>query len=268
MFRVVIGIIFLLSGLSKYYYFGDFYLFVEKYFSFLPLKSFFVNLINVGEILVGGCLLTKLWIKEASFWVIILSVIFTFISFYLLFFTDATSCMCFGNNIFSDIKFAIPKNILIIILSIFLLKKVKSEEHLLKNYVLMSIFISILSVSFSFIYENNNSNYLGKSIVQGISVEETKNLLENNQNVLFIDSRTNTKYLDKIKGSIPLPFTESENKAVKILKKYIDENYIIITYCDNRICKLSINHADKLIRLLNYNNIFYLQGGIQEWLNQ
>lgn len=262
--RFIIAGVFIFSGLSKYYYFGDFYLFVSKYFNFLPLKSFLVNLINVGEIFIGGCLLTKTWNKEITIISLFTTFIFLFVSFYLLLFTDSATCMCFGNNVLSDVKFAIPKNIILLFLIFKLYKQLASEKVTAKTYSFIVLILMTTTLVFSKLYVDSDSNYLGKYNVESISIPQTLSLIQSDS-LLFIDSRLNTDKTESIVGSINLPYVYRNHKRNDTLYHYKNKNYILITFCDGNICTLAKKHANFLKKHLSYNKVYYLQGGMEAW---
>lgn len=88
--------------------------------------------------------------------------------------------------------------------------------------------------------------------------------LYNNENCIFIDARDSVEYKSgHIKGAINIPFDFIENYEEKILD--IDEETILITYCNGGDCDLSVDLADYLMKDYGFFNVLIYEGGWPEW---
>ena len=97
---------------------------------------------------------------------------------------------------------------------------------------------------------------------KSISVNELKNLYENNEKFILLDVRTDTEILQsRIPiNSIHIPINEIPNRIIEL-----DKNQNIIVYCKSG--KRSQRVCDYLIQN-SFNNIQNLDGGILAWANK
>jgi phage shock protein E len=101
--------------------------------------------------------------------------------------------------------------------------------------------------------ENTQQGYIN------IKPEEAKEQLENNDDIILLDVRTKSEYLEEhIPGSTLIPLDELKENAESILT---DKGAKIFLYC--RSGRRSITAANILLEL-GYTNVYNL-GGIIDW---
>ena len=105
--RIIVGVIFIISGFVKTIDARGFSFKLEEYFSpsvfnlslletyALPLAIF----VAIFEILLGLALVIKLCLKKSLALLIALCVFFAFLTFYSAYFDKVTDCGCFGDAI-------------------------------------------------------------------------------------------------------------------------------------------------------------------------
>lgn len=131
--RIFVGILFIISGLVKTVDPIGFSYKLEEYFSpdvfnipflkdlALPLSIFFV----IFEVMLGVLLLLGVW-KKFTLWCLwLLIVFFSFLTFYSAYFNKVTDCGCFGDALKLEPWQSFYKDLVLLVLSTFLLFKQK-----------------------------------------------------------------------------------------------------------------------------------------------
>ena len=96
-------------------------------------------------------------------------------------------------------------------------------------------------------------------MVEKITKEGLKKLIEGKRDFLFFDVRSHASYLQKhIKGAKSLPTDEIDKEAKKL-----DKSKVIVVYCGGYTCPLSGYAAEKLSSL--GFKVKEYSGGIAEW---
>ncbi|MFW6029568.1 MAG: rhodanese-like domain-containing protein [Halanaerobiales bacterium] len=94
---------------------------------------------------------------------------------------------------------------------------------------------------------------------QNIDPETAYKNLEENENIILLDVRTEAEYRQQhIPGSILIPLTELEERVEEVI---IDKSSIIYIYCRSGVRSVS---AAKIMIELGYTNVYNL-GGIIDW---
>lgn len=103
----------------------------------------------------------------------------------------------------------------------------------------------------------------GPTIPQ-ITVEDLKKVLEDKENAILLDVRTEDEYTrGKIKGSINIPLDELEEKVESIIP---DKSENIYVYC---LSGSRSAIAVEIIKNLGYKNVFDVKSGLLSWrMNQ
>ncbi|MRJ11480.1 DoxX family membrane protein [Ornithobacterium rhinotracheale] len=127
--RIFVGILFIISGLVKTVDPIGFSYKLEEYFSpdvfnipflkdlALPLSIFFV----IFEVMLGVLLLLGVWKKFTLWRLWLLIVFFTFLTFYSAYFNKVTDCGCFGDALKLEPWQSFYKDLVLLVLSTFLL---------------------------------------------------------------------------------------------------------------------------------------------------
>ena len=92
---------------------------------------------------------------------------------------------------------------------------------------------------------------------QNLSLNEIKEIIRNDENVILIDVRSRQEFLEgHLNGSINIPLYELEQCCER---KLIDKNSIIITYCQ---CGARSKKAIEILKKHGYKNVYHLKDGL------
>lgn len=117
----------------------------------------------------------------------------------------------------------------------------------------------ILSLTCTLIVMAGCSKKDDKSTHTTISAKEAKKMMDENEDIIILDVRTEDEYQEgHIEGAILIPDNEITEKAENILA---DKSETILVYC--RSGRRSAN-ASKELSDLGYTNIYDF-GGINDW---
>ena len=106
---------------------------------------------------------------------------------------------------------------------------------------------------------SNSQNEEKKAEYRKITVEKAKEMIDNDENVIIIDVRTETEYKEKhIPNAILIPNQTINNEPPSQL---VDKNAVILVYC--RSGSRSKAASKKLVEM-GYTNIYDF-GGIIDW---
>ena len=121
-----------------------------------------------------------------------------------------------------------------------------------KELILILIMLSLITGC-------TNEESGGKIMYTNITAQEAKEIMDETENYVILDVRTEEEYNEKhIPNAILIPDYEIEEKAEKVLK---DKKQLILVYCrSGRRSKIA---SEKLVSL-GYENIKEF-GGIIEW---
>jgi len=121
---------------------------LEKFFEFLiPLSLSFSLILCVAEVVLGVSILIKYEIKRTLWFLLVLTVFFTFLTFYSAFFNKVTDCGCFGDAIKLKPWSSFTKDIILLSIILILISQQKNIRDI-KNFSL-GTFIVIFSTLIS-----------------------------------------------------------------------------------------------------------------------
>lgn len=99
-----------------------------------------------------------------------------------------------------------------------------------------------------------------------VGAEETIALIQNEPNLVIIDSRRNDEHLKgHIAGSVSL--LDAEMTADKLAGHAPDKNTPLLFYCNGERCLRSSNAASQAVAW-GYRRVYWFRGGWQEWIEK
>ncbi|NOZ53325.1 MAG: rhodanese-like domain-containing protein [Gammaproteobacteria bacterium] len=99
-----------------------------------------------------------------------------------------------------------------------------------------------------------------------VTAEEAMDLIRQMDNLVLVDTRQTTqRKKGTIKGSISLPHTSTSPNALAMILS--DKFTPVLFYCDDLRCSQSLKSIKKAVSY-GYINIFWLRGGISEWISK
>lgn len=155
--RIIVGVLFIFSGFVKLVDpIGSQYKF-EEYFGsnvlnmeyFIPYALAFSIVLIIAEIMLGVILLLGCRAKFAVWGLLVLTAIFLFLTWYSAYYNKVTDCGCFGDAIKLTPWETFYKNVLLMVLIIFMLIRIKDIKPIFS--VKVSQAITLLSLA-SFLY--------------------------------------------------------------------------------------------------------------------
>ena len=191
--RIFTGVLFIFSGLIKANDPVGFSYKLEEYFqvfhtSFLNEYSVAIAILLCSiEIILGAFLLLGIWRKKVAWGLLLLIIFFTFLTFYSAFFEVVTSCGCFGDAIPLTPWQSFGKDILLLILILYIFFKRKEISPIITDAYttnIVSALIVVISIAFgiytySFLpildflpYKKGNNLPTLMSIPEGATLDE------------------------------------------------------------------------------------------------
>jgi len=149
--RIILGIVFTLSGISKAIDPVGSEIKFTDYFNAFGMSSFasialiLAVILSAIEFLVGVCLLFNIKPKLSTIGALIFMIIFTPLTLYIAIANPVSDCGCFGDVFIISNWQTFWKNVIFIALAIFLYSKVKTEKSKY-NIKIEYIFISVSTV--------------------------------------------------------------------------------------------------------------------------
>jgi hypothetical protein len=183
--RIIVGLIFVLSGLAKLYPIEPFeIIFVDLGVSNFLWAPFLARFIIGFELFLGLSILFNTWLKDIVYKLALISLgVFTaYLIFLLVTVGNDVDCGCFGSFLKLSPIASILKNAVLIVLLLF----VKRRYHNSGVLFYLPILFFILSISSTFLL-----NRVGLHSLQGIEVNEKvdysklPNIYQNNEKVNF-----------------------------------------------------------------------------------
>ncbi len=131
---------------------------LEKFFEFLiPLSLSFSLILCVAEVVLGVSILIKYQVKRTLWFLLVLTVFFTFLTFYSAFFNKVTDCGCFGDAIKLKPWNSFTKDIILLVIILILIAQQKNIRSI-KNFsfgtiivifsILTSLFVGLYAIFF------------------------------------------------------------------------------------------------------------------------
>lgn len=200
--RIVVGLIFIFSGFVKVidplgsaYKFTDY--FVAMNLQFLSeLSLIFAILMSVAELVIGLCLLFNILPKIASWGVLLFMGVFTPLTLWLAIANPVHDCGCFGDALILTNWQTFYKNVIILILVIFIFiyrKKFIPAYNKFFQWILGIIFLvssSLLSLYclYNLPIIDFRPYHIGANIIEGMSIpEDQKNNVDVYESVFIYE---------------------------------------------------------------------------------
>ncbi len=186
--RIVVGILFIISGFIKLNDPVGFSFKLEEYFSqgvldlpvFVPYALAISIFVVIFEVLLGVILLLGFRVKFTVWSLLIMILGFTFLTFYSAYFNKVTDCGCFGDAIKLTPWESFTKDVILLILILILFFGRKHIAPLFRSNTVRAI--TLVAVIFCIVYGNYVLNHLpvidfrpykiGANIEEGMSVPE------------------------------------------------------------------------------------------------
>ena len=139
--RPLIGGMFITTAIMKLLTIDEFeaYIYSFNIFNFL-LSTFVARLVIMAEMLLGICLMAKLMYKYAWWLTMLMLIGFTFFLIYVALFRNDSNCHCFGDIIQVDPAHSIIKNVVTMILMLFI-RKEEDYQFKGKKWAIVAAFL-------------------------------------------------------------------------------------------------------------------------------
>lgn len=260
---IILSIIFLAAAILKL---SDVIGFVFDLVQIIGVSNtialFLAILIVSIEFTIGLFLLINEELKLTSILAIITLSIFLIYLVFLSINSPELKCNCFGSlSLFNDLAYGIGRNILLILLSLYLYYSAKTDHVSFKK---PTIIFSSLLVVFGIV--NINAFGINPSNVEIIEVEEIK-VSEIGSDIILVDARDTRLFEhEHISGAISIPYygTPSHSEKLQNNSEYNFKEAKVVTYCDSQGCSLAEKLAHELSKQLG-TKIYVLNGGIENW---
>lgn len=169
---LLIGIVFLLSGLSKNI---DSDSFIGTLFQYgFGMFSYVAPLISPVEVILGVCLLLNYRVRTAAFVVFILTLVFTIAFLFAHFVRGVEDCGCFGDWLQLSPTVAILKNVLIMSGALFIIfKNATSSQTRSWQVAVISIFAAFSFALSGYTVDKSLSTALSINTLEGKKLQET-----------------------------------------------------------------------------------------------
>lgn len=146
--RLLIGGLFITTAIMKLLSIDEFeaYIYSFDIFNFL-LSTLVARLVIMAELLLGICLITKLLYKYTWWLTMLMLVGFTFLLIYTAIFRNDTNCHCFGDIVELDPAHSIIKNVVTMVLMLFI-RKENDYQFKGKKWAIIAAFVVSFVVPF------------------------------------------------------------------------------------------------------------------------
>ena len=254
--RIVVGLFFVVSGIAKLYPVESLeVLLVKSNISTWLISPLFARLLIAFEIVLGALIIFKLCIKNALYASFSTLVIFTiYLVYFIVLFGTGEDCECMGSLLEMKPQYSIIKNLVLLALIYYLLKKQTRIVWLSKKWrTKISVLVILIGISLPFILNpieisDGESNYViteGEKINADLAEvnfsEENVNLLEGRKLVCFFSmtcsacklaAKKITVIQEKRDNELPIYIIFLENKNQEVaLPKFLNETGVDnITY--------------------------------------
>ena len=129
----------------------------------------------------------------------------------------------------------------------------------MKKIILIIIILTIIIIGVVCIMNRKKRNIENEVIIKHISMNDIVQIMEENENYIILDVRTQAEYNQgHIPNAICIP---NETIDENVVNKLLDKNQMILVYC--RSGNRSRQAAEKL-KKLGYTNLIEF-GGIIDW---
>lgn len=269
--RIIVGALFVFSGFVKLVDpIGSQYKF-EEYFSasvldfefLIPFALAFSIILILAEIMLGVMLLLGFKSKITTWSLLIISLLFLFLTWYSAYYNKVTDCGCFGDAIKLTPWETFYKNVILISLILILLLKVKDIKPFLNKKVIgFLVLISFLSFSYITYHVLQHlplidfrAYAIGKNIKEGMEFPEDINELPAIQNFVLEDVQEDLTEdilaMDKVMLVIVSSIKKSKEKGFSDVKK-VSDKAIAKGY---KVYGVTASFGDELIIIQNKYNL-------------
>lgn len=181
--RFFVGVLFIVSGFVKLNDPVGFSFKLEEYFSqgvlnlpfFEPYALIIALVVVIAEVVLGVMLLVGFKPKFTILSLFFMIVFFTFLTFYSAYFNKVTDCGCFGDAIKLTPWESFTKDVVLLVLIVFLVFKTKFIKPLIAKR--FATFSAILSLLASIAFANHVINHL--PVIDFRAYKEGSNILAN-----------------------------------------------------------------------------------------
>ncbi len=268
--RIFVGSIFIFSGFAKLVDpIGSQYKF-QEYFSpgvlnvefLVPYALPFSIILIIAEVILGILLLLGYKPKFTVWSLLILNVIFLFLTWYSAYYNKVTDCGCFGDAITLTPWETFYKNVILIALIVLLLFNIEEIKKMLSKKITVAlILISIISCSYTTYYVLHHlplidfrAYAVGKNIPEGMKYKDDGKIppvhdfmLEDTQNDLTEELMGREKLMLIIVYNISKSNKKGFERIKKIADKAIEKGYTVYG--------VSASFGDDLILIQNQYNL-------------
>ena len=166
--RLFVGVLFIFSGLTKLddpvgtaiklkEYFEVFAVSFSKIFNvFIPFDQAIAVFLIVFEVMLGIALVLNYRMKLTTLLLLLLSAFFTFLTFYSAYFNKVTDCGCFGDAIKLSAWETFYKDVVLLLLAVFLFirrkkftplkKSMLLYDGIISGFICLNIFIAVYTI--------------------------------------------------------------------------------------------------------------------------
>lgn len=186
--RIVVGVLFIISGLIKLNDPVGFSFKLEEYFSqgvldlpfFMPYALSIAVIVVTIEVLLGIMLLIGFKPKFTVWSLLAMIVFFTFLTFYSAYFNKVTDCGCFGDAVKLTPWESFIKDVILLVLIVVLVVGVRYIKALFNNFIGRIVMLASLVACGIFCYHVLNHlpvkdfrpYKIGANIIEGMSIPE------------------------------------------------------------------------------------------------
>lgn len=267
--RVVVGLVFVFSGFVKLvdplgsaYKFNDY--FNAFHMGFMePFTLVLALILPISEFLIGACLILGLRMKLMSWAVLIFMSFFTVLTFFLALFNPVTDCGCFGDALIITNWETFGKNVILMILALFIFISRKKYIAAFNNklewgitgiFLIMGLWITVYSYNHLPIIDFRPYK-IGTSIPEGMSIPDSqKNNVDQYETTLIYKKNGQLKEFDiKNLPDSTWQWVETKNKLIKEGYHPPIHNFSISTVEGSEITDIVLSDTSHNFLLISYN---------------
>lgn len=233
--RIIVGALFIFSGLIKLNDPVGFSFKLEEYFaenvlnfpSLIPYALMIAIVVVIFEVVLGVMLLIGFKTKFTVWSLLLMIVFFTFLTFYSAYFNKVTDCGCFGDAIKLTPWESFTKDVILLVLIVILMINMKYIKPLFnsnaQNAIIFMAYTLCLFMAYAVLmhlpFKDFRAYKVGTNIMEGMSIPEDaeKSVYE----MVFIYKingvDTEISYDDVMAGNVPedAEFVDRKDKLIK-----------------------------------------------------
>lgn len=240
--RIIVGLLFVLSAVSKLIAIDSFEVYIYSFNIFSYVTTTILSRLLIAiELFIGLCIVFRMFYKEIWWVALILLIFFTFFLVYVIRFRSDDNCHCFGDLIDLNPKQSLGKNIILTCLMLFV-NKIDDYCYAKKVKKCLGLSFAAISIVIPFVVVPNDLIY------NKIYSEK-----ENINTVAFNRSLNDSTYIgylkvlpEKLNDTIVY---ENENRLMNITDGRYIVNYVL---AGCKYCKMG---AERLAIMFDKHNI-------------